>query len=350
MPYRWPTNTVFQELILEVEERTCRECQHPRTVCCHRQRRFFTCNGPVRLTCKRCHCSNAACPQSRTTVSPEAETTLVMPHWVLGWDVVCWLGHRRFARPWSVPQIRDELSDRFAITLSGDAIEEYVARYQRILAARQHDPEQLAKAYHGANGVVLSIDGLQPEKGHETLYVVREISRKRVWFAQSLLSSNAAEVRRLLVQTREWAARLKLPVRGWISDKQEAFVSGIAAEFPAVPHRYCQNHFLRDAAKPLLEADRHAKVQLRKEVRNLREIEQEVLTERAARAVPVVATPVAGADVVLDYCAAVRGILNDNAGGPLHPPGERMADALSDVRQSLERNLGAKKGGRRRTD
>ena len=38
------------------------------------------------------------------------------------------------------------------------------------------------------------------------------------------------------------------------------FVTGIAAEFPDVPHRYCDNHFLRDVAKPVLEADSHAKV------------------------------------------------------------------------------------------
>ena len=30
----------------------------------------------------------------------------------------------------------------------------------------------------------------------------------------------------------------------WLSDKQDAFVTGIAAEFPEVPHRYCDNHFL----------------------------------------------------------------------------------------------------------
>ena len=50
------------------------------------------------------------------------------------------------------------------------------------------------------------------------------------------------------------------PVGLWMSDKQEAFVKGIAAEFPEVPHRYCDNHFLRDLAKPVLEADSHAKV------------------------------------------------------------------------------------------
>jgi hypothetical protein len=54
-------------------------------------------------------------------------------------------------------------------------------------------------------------------------------------------------------------------------------------------------------------------------------------------------------DVVLGYCAVVRGILNDDQGGPLHPPGLRMAEALDEVRQSIQRNLGAKKGGSRRS-
>jgi hypothetical protein len=359
MAYHWPADTVFRELTLEVDDRTCWQCEHVRTVCCHRQRRFFTCAGPVQLVCKLCHCSNPACPEHQLTVSPEAETALVMPYWVLGWDVVCWLGHRRFARHWSVPQIRAELSDRFAIPLSVDAIERYVSRYQLMLAARQQDRSEVARAYRQAKGLILSIDGLQPEKGHETLYVVREITQKRVWFAEALLSSSAAEVQRLLARARAWVERLGLPVRCWISDKQDAFVTGIAAEFSGVPHRYCSNHFVRDLAKPLLEADSHAKVQMRKKVRGLREIEREVLAERAADTTPAdvaaidlaaieTATAVTAGDVVLDYCAAMRGILNDNHGGPLQPPGERMAEALTEVRQSLQRNLEAKKGGPRR--
>ena len=70
-----------------------------------------------------------------------------------------------------------------------------------------------------------------------------------------------------------------------MSDKQEAFVAGIAAEFPGVPHRYCDNHFLRDLAKPVLEKDSHAKVQMRRKVRGLRTIEQAVLREEAKTAV-----------------------------------------------------------------
>lgn len=132
-----------------------------------------------------------------------------------------------------------------------------------------------------------------------------------------------------------------------------AALSGVRAVFPDVPHRYCANHFLRDAAKPVLEADSHAKVQMRRRVRGLRTIERRLLAERRA---PAAATPQAPpplpdapavsavGQVVLDYCAAVRGILNDDQGGPLHPPGVRMAEALDEVRTSIRRAEGEKKG------
>ena len=50
-------------------------------------------------------------------------------------------------------------------------------------------------------------------------------------------------------------------------------------------------------------------------------------------------------DVILEYCTVVRGILNDDQGGPLHPPGLRMAEALVRFGSSIQRNLDEKKGG-----
>jgi hypothetical protein len=249
--------------------------------------------------------------------------------------VFCFIGHRRFARHWSVPQIKAELKDSYRIGLSEDAICLYLRRYQAMLAARQQDLGLLRLAYRDIPALWLSIDGLQPEKGHETLYAVRELSAGRVWFAQALLSSSAAEVRRLLARAREMAQALGKPVRLWLSDKQDAFVKAIRWEFPDVPHRYCSNHFLRELAKPTLQADSHAKVQMRKKIRGLREIERQVLHARQ----DAVAVPDGVSQVVLDYCGCVRGILNDDRGGPLHPPGLRMTEALSEVRASLRRVL-----------
>src|SRR2546426_9506294 len=82
-------------------------------------------------------------------------------------------------------------------------------------AARQQDPQVVAAAYRHVEALVLSLDGLQPEKGHETLSVVRELNAKRIWCAEALLSSNADEVRRLVSQARAWATQVGLPVHLW---------------------------------------------------------------------------------------------------------------------------------------
>jgi hypothetical protein len=370
MPYRWPADTDFALLELDVLDRDCSVCGHRMYVCDHRYRHIHTLEGPVQLVCKLNHCPDPRCPGHTKTTSPELEASIAPPHWAIGWDVFCWIGHRRCSRHMSIPHIQSELLDDYAIKLSDDAIAQYIQRYQVMLAARQQDPEALRRQYESVAEIILSIDGLQPEKGHETLYVVRELTQKRVWFAEALISATADEVRRLIAQAKEWAKSLGKPVRLWLSDKQDAFVTGIAAEFPDVPHRYCDNHFLRDLAKPVLEADSHAKVQMRKKVRGLRKIEQAVLKQHAAETSKRVAeedpeatvTVVAGPSntpspqaesasaVVLDYCAAVRGILNNDQGGPLHPPGLQMAEALDDVRASIQRNLDEKKGGSQKSN
>ena len=394
MSHQWPSDTVFRQVDLFLHGQGCEVCGADLHVYGHRKRRLFALDGPLLLFLRLGHCPDPDCQGHWGTVSPREEMAIAPPRLTIAWDVLAWIGHRRFARHWSIPQICGELSDSRKIDLSQDAIEDYVRSYQMMVAARHGDLEQLRKVYASTKSLFLTIDGIQPEKGHETLYVVRELGQKRVWFAEPLLSSAEDEVRRLFVRARKIAEALQRPVAGWMSDKQDAFLKGIAAEFPGVPHGYCQNHFLRDLAKPVLEEDSHAKVQMRRRVRGLRSIEQAVLAERSeapvsaekrstdppppapmpeevavvvpsavgdgrAQSRPAAASslcdtqpeavPTPAGQVVLDYCAVVRGILIDDQGGPLHPPGLRMADALKDVRQSLQHNLRAKKGGLRRS-
>ncbi len=248
------------------------------------------------------------------------------------------MGFRRFKRHWSVPQIQNELSDSYQVGLSDDAINDYLKKYQIMVAARHQDMERWREEYKDCSDIILTIDGLQPEKGHETLYVVRELHKKRVWFAEVLISSSNAEILKLIRRAEDLAQELGKPVRGWVSDKQDAFVTTIAAEFPNTPHRYCSNHFLRDMAKPVIEKDSHAKVQMRRKVRGLRTLEKEILAESEYEELTDEQQKYA-ASIVPDYCAAVRGILNDNHGSPLNPPGLRMANALKEVSRSIERNL-----------
>jgi hypothetical protein len=366
MRFSWPKDTQFTRVNLEVEDRNCPSCQKRMCNCDHRHHPIFTLQGPTEIVCKLVHCPDPTCASRPKTFGPLAESAITLPYWLIGWDVFCWIGHRRFTHHWSIKQLQAELIDSYDIPLSHDALGSYIQRYQTMLAARQQDAQILAHEYRGVDSLILSIDGLQPEKGHETLYVVRELTQKRVWFAEPLLSSSACEVKRLLIKARQWAEQLGLPVQLWVSDKQDAFLSGIAAEFPGVPHRYCSNHFMRDLAKPIQNADSSAKVKMRSKVRGLRSIERDVLQQQAKTPEPVLELPnpatltaetllpttvpsgTASTDsagqVVLDYCSVVRGILNGEQGGPLHPPGLRMAESLQEVRDSLQVNLEEKKG------
>jgi hypothetical protein len=102
-----------------------------------------------------------------------------------------------------------------------------------------------------------------------------------------------------------------------------------------VPHQLCQFHYLREAAKPVYEADRHAKVQLKKKVRGIRPIERKVEGRDDAEARDI-----------RGYCAAVRSALTDDGRPPLAASGLRLADRLTAVAASLDR-VAVKRGSRR---
>src|SRR3954468_21621610 len=222
MRFRWPEGTVFTRVVLDVEQDCCGHCGSHWHICDHRIRHIYTLEGPVQLCCRLVHCSAPGCPLRCRTLSPRAELAIALPGWLIGWDVFCFIGHRRFARHWSVPQLRDELLDSYGIRLSPDALSVYIRRYQAMVAARQQDFAQWQRAYRDIDALVLTIDGLQPEKGHETLYAVRELNARRVWFAEALLSSNQDEVNRLLRRAHELAQQFGKPIRLWLSDKQDA--------------------------------------------------------------------------------------------------------------------------------
>ena len=175
----------------------------------------------------------------------------------------------------------------------------------------------------------MAIDGLQPDVGHEVLWVVRDCLSGEVLAARSLLSSTAGDLARLL---REALEPLGLPVEAVVSDGQPSLRRAVAQAFPGVAHQLCQFHFLREAARGVFEADRHAKKELKKRVRGVRPIERAVDAREDSQAT-----------LVRGYCAAVRSALTDDARAPLDAGGLRLKTRLEAVCESLQRV--GKKGG-----
>jgi len=95
-------------------------------------------------------------------------------------------------------------------------------------------------------GLILSIDGIQPDKGNETIYLVRDVLTGRVLVAENVTSSGTAVMKQLLAPVKA----LDLPVLGIISDAQESQLLAVAQLWPDVPHQICQFHALREASRP----------------------------------------------------------------------------------------------------
>ena len=105
--------------------------------------------------------------------------------------------------------------------------------------------------------VILAIDGLQPDVGHEVLWVLRDCLSGEVLLARSLLVEHRRRISRRCCA--RWPRRCGVPVRGVVSDGQSSIRNAVARALPGVPHQLCQFHYLREAAQPIFEADRHAK-------------------------------------------------------------------------------------------
>jgi hypothetical protein len=168
--------------------------------------------------------------------------------------------------------------------------------------------------------------------GHEVLWVVRECLSGEVLLARSLLSGTADDLAPLLAEVVE---AIGVPVEGVISDGQTSIRRAVERALPGVPHQLCQFHFLREAANPVYEADRHAKKELKKRVRGVRPIERSVEGGEDA-----------GSEVVRGYCAAVRSAITDDGRTPLAAPGLKLKGRLEAVAGSLDRVL--EKGARPR--
>lgn len=147
---------------------------------------------------------------------------------------------------------------------------------------------------------------MQPDVGHEVLWVLRDCCSGEVLLARSRLRATEQD---LVPGLREVAAvcqALQVPIKGVISDGQHSIRKAVAQALPGVPHQLCHFHYLREAAKPIAEADRHAKKELKKQVRGVRPIER-ALEKRSDEE----------AEVVRGYCLAVRSALTDDGQPPL---------------------------------
>jgi hypothetical protein len=331
MTRRTPRPQPTRELELTTATRRCPGCAGPLWAAYKNRRSVVTLDGVIRLAVQVRRCRNPDCTRVGAPIRPGHEGRIALPESEFGLDVIALIGRLRHAEHRSVPEIHAELVRR-GVPICVRSVGNLLDRYDELLALSCSDAERLRRITAEAGRVILAIDGLQPDVGHEVLWVLRDVISGEVLLARSLLSSTQDDLARLLGEVE---AALPVPIAGVVSDGQTSIRNAVKKALDGVPHQLCQFHYLREAATPVYEADRHIKVRLKKEVRGIRPIERGLEGRRDDEA-----------EVIRGYCAAVRSALTDDGRPPLDASGLKLQKRLTEVAASLDR-VSSKRGSRR---
>jgi hypothetical protein len=325
MARRTPRPLATHEKTLIPLKESCEQCGQPLWVAYHGHRDVITLSGQWHLTLVIHQCVQSDCPNYHRRQRPEEEGGWALPHGEFGLDVIALIGQWRFREHRSVPEMHQALLAR-GVNIALRSVTHLMHRYEELVALRITDHERIKARLQKQGQVLLALDGLQPDVGHEVLWVVRDCLSAEILLARPLLSSTQGDLTALLQEVKHLLEQLEVPVKGVISDGEETIGSAVAFVFPKVPHQLCQFHYLKDATKPLYEADQHAKTQLKKQLRGVRPIE---------RALEEHKTP--ENEAIRGYCLAVRASLTDDGRSPLDAPGLRLYERVTQISDSIAR-------------
>src|SRR5258708_29606952 len=94
-------------------------------------------------------------------------------------------------------------------------------RYEELVALRIADQERIKARLQKQGQVILALDGLQPDVGHEVLWIVRDCLSEEILLARPLLSSTQGDITALLQEVKHLLEPWKAPIKGISSDGEE---------------------------------------------------------------------------------------------------------------------------------
>ncbi len=230
----------------------------------------------VYVTSRGRYCPNHT---KMTYLSAEA-SQLSLPEMTYGIDVLVRIGYQREYQKMTWKEVKENLPDH--IRVSRRHLSNLYQRYKVLLASAERlDIDALKAAAAEFGGLIISVDGLQPEGGQPQLWVVREVLTGSILAAGWLPRVDETTIQEFLRPVKA----LDLPILAIVSDKQASLINALTIVWPDIPNQYCQAHFLSNAVTPIYEADEHMKTQLRKQVRakvgeTMRQVQAEVKRKR----------------------------------------------------------------------
>lgn len=149
-------------------QQTCERCGNRVWVAWHCRRKVLTLEGLWQLRVVMYQCHTPTCPHYHARSHPEEEGHWALPHEECGLDLIALIGAWRFREHRSVPEMHQRLRVRDLSISERDVT--HVMQWYEELVTRQILDHKRIKAWLQKQGqVILALDGLQPDVGHEVL-------------------------------------------------------------------------------------------------------------------------------------------------------------------------------------
>lgn len=140
-------------------------------------------------------CTNKDRPYPDTVYRSAQADQLSMKHITYGMDVIAYVGKLRFEDHKTRSEIMEVLNNK-GIVISERHVQKLYERYALLLRAgsERYVKEKLKETTDNHGSIILSMDGIQPKKGYETLYVIREALSGTIVAAKNVKSSSTEEL------------------------------------------------------------------------------------------------------------------------------------------------------------
>src|SRR5438067_8178540 len=212
---------------------SCPTCGEMLWAAYHNYRTITPLEAVLGLTLQIRRCLNQACPHVHPPHRPEQEGRLALPKHEFGLDVIAFVGQQRYGHHRSVPDIHQALLER-CVAVAPRTVTNLLERYDELVALSLQDTTRLQRITQVRGRIILALDGLQPDVGHEVLWVLRDCLSGEVLLARSLLSATEQDLASLL---REVKAALPVPTLEGRSDGQVSIRQVVRTALPCVPHQ-----------------------------------------------------------------------------------------------------------------
>ena len=279
-------------------------------------------------------CPGAGCSNHKKSYSSVEAERYHLKYRRYSRELIVKIGYRRFWQYQTIYELHDWLTQDLGVRISPRQICNVISDFLALLRAGQ--AQKVDKILQKQRALLISIDGMQPEKGNRCLYIIREVQCGQTLLAESLDDGSHLMLSEVLLDPlKVLATALDLSWLGVVSDAQESIRLAVAQSLPGVAHQVCQAHCLRAAGQLSFASDRNLKKRLKATFR--RQLAQ------VQKLIAKLATSDRYRPVLADYADALQSTLLAGGLAPFDFGGLNVYTALESLAASLQRCQ--KKGG-----